>query len=234
MKKIIRVLKGVWSAIRLLRDPNRLDEVFKLVDAVVEPKHIQIFVDQISQDPEMKKRLSEKVRLGPIHLEALKALPAETFGNSFYRFIVENKLDPAAMPRLPDATDTAYVTAYYHETHDLFHVALGFDTSLPGELGVQAFYSAQSRSRHSILLLGLSFFNIIFKNYNIAEVDARFREIVRGWMLGKSSKLLFGVRWNELWARPLDEVRRELGIDLAYVNANMPKQPNGPLLNVAV
>jgi len=36
--------------------------------------------------------------------------------------------------------------------------------------------------------------------------------IVQGWQMGRAARPLFGARWNELWERPLEEVRRELGV----------------------
>ena len=42
---------------------------------------------------------------------------------------------------------------------------------------------------------------------------ARLDAIVRGYRLGQRAQPFFGVRWDELWARPLAEVRRELGVE---------------------
>jgi len=41
----------------------------------------------------------------------------------------------------------------------------------------------------------------------------RFDAIARGWDLGTRAKLLFGYRWRESFERPLEDVRRELGVD---------------------
>ena len=36
--------------------------------------------------------------------------------------------------------------------------------------------------------------------------------IVRGWSMGRAARPFFGVRWAELWSKPLADVRAELGV----------------------
>jgi ubiquinone biosynthesis protein Coq4 len=48
------------------------------------------------------------------------------------------------------------------------------------------------------------------------------RAIVRGWLLGKRSRPLFGMRWDDHLERPLDEVRRSLGLELDAIDAVLP------------
>jgi ubiquinone biosynthesis protein Coq4 len=45
------------------------------------------------------------------------------------------------------------------------------------------------------------------------EREARFDAIVKGWEMGRRARPLFGTRWDELWATPLSDVRRSLGIE---------------------
>jgi ubiquinone biosynthesis protein Coq4 len=48
------------------------------------------------------------------------------------------------------------------------------------------------------------------------------REIARGWLLGRRSRQLFGVRWDDYMAMPLAEVRAVLGIAVDAVDAVLP------------
>ena len=50
----------------------------------------------------------------------------------------------------------------------------------------------------------------------------RLREIARGWLLGRRSRPLFGVRWDDYLALPLDEVRARLGLEVEAVDAALP------------
>ena len=47
--------------------------------------------------------------------------------------------------------------------------------------------------------------------------------IVRGWLLGKRARPLFGVRWNELWVTPMENVRRGLAVDLVGIELELPQ-----------
>ena len=38
--------------------------------------------------------------------------------------------------------------------------------------------------------------------------------VVRGWIMGQQAQPLFGVPWNTLWEKPLEEIRTELNIRL--------------------
>jgi ubiquinone biosynthesis protein Coq4 len=49
--------------------------------------------------------------------------------------------------------------------------------------------------------------------YAMGERERRLEAITRGWQMGKSARTLFGVRWEELWNRPIADVRKLLGID---------------------
>jgi ubiquinone biosynthesis protein Coq4 len=40
------------------------------------------------------------------------------------------------------------------------------------------------------------------------------RAIVRGWLLGRRARALFGVDWAALWSSPLTDVRKMLRIEI--------------------
>src|SRR5262249_22453881 len=164
------------------------------------------------RDPEGARALEERPRIH-IDMAELAALPPGTLGRTFHDHMVTNNLDPAGLPRRPATDPVAYVSAHLFETHDVWHVVTRFDTDVAGELGLQAFYMAQLPSRLPPLLLATSFLNAVF--YDLDAVGARMAEIVRGWELGRAARPLFGVRWSEMWDRPLVEVRAALGINLA-------------------
>lgn len=129
-------------------------------------------------------------------------------------------LDPAALPSLRADDGHAYVRAHLYETHDVWHVLTGFATDVAGELGLQAFYVAQLPGRLAPALVAGGLVNMIL--FDFGARDARMRAIVRGWLLGKRARPLFGGRWAELWEEPLDEVRRRYGLDLGSVEAALP------------
>jgi ubiquinone biosynthesis protein Coq4 len=210
MKKTLRKVKAWLSALLLFRDPNRLNDVFVLEEATADTDVAAESARRALAHPAGARAAAERYRLPPIDLEALAALPEGTFGRVFSERMRAQGIDPAAIPRREAADDAEYVRAHLYETHDLWHVALGFDTDIPGELGVQAVYAAQVGGALAPLLVtgGLLQALVLARNDWPARVDA----VVRGWELGRRARPLFGVRWHELYAAPLTDVRAQLGL----------------------
>ncbi len=113
-------------------------------------------------------------------------------------------------------TDSDYTLAHLYETHDIHHVVAGFGTDVAGELGVQSLYTAQYTNRHALLLMAFGLINEVV--HNVGEQDQRMRAIVRGWLIGKTGRVLFGVDWKKMWHLPLTEVRAQLDIDLDAID----------------
>lgn len=199
---------GVAAALRLVRDPNRLPDVFLLDRAVATPDVLDKILARISAHPRAKQALEERRRMAPLRLDVLAQLPEGTLGRAVADFMRSRGLEPDAIPRR-DADDVAsYVRAHLYETHDVWHVVTGFDTDVAGELAVQAFYSAQvDGALPRILLIG-GLINARIEGG--ADWGRRLDAIASGWALGKSASPLFGVAWDDWWERPIVDVRREL------------------------
>jgi len=220
MKKRIRSLRGIVSMVRLVRDPDRLDEVFALADAMANDEILSQLAAAFAEDPRGARALVERPRIGRVDLQALRSLPEGTLGRTFAEHMIANGLDPAALPSLESHDAASFVRAHLYETHDVWHAVTGFKTDVAGELGLQAFGLAQFPSRLGALLIAGGLLHAAISRFD--DRDARMREIVRGWLLGKRARKLFGMRWGEMWSRPIDEIRRELGLDLAAIEAELP------------
>ena len=143
-------------------------------------------------------------------LDSLGVLPEGTLGRAVADFMRARGLDPASIPRHESDDEASYVRAHLYETHDVWHVVTGFDTDVAGELAVQAFYSAQLDGELPRLIVIGGLVNARLRGGD--DWGRRLDAISRGWTRGKAARPLFGVAWDELWARPLDEVRAGLGI----------------------
>jgi ubiquinone biosynthesis protein COQ4 len=212
----LTTLRLVRAVVRLVRDPRRLDEVFRIADSMESREIAARVEEEFRRDPAHVAALEARPRIGKISIGALVALPAPTLGRAFADFLLANELDPEDIEVNAVKTDFDFVRAHLRETHDVWHVATGFPTDVAGELGLQAFYLAQFRAPLAAMLLTVGMLNTLF--YAMDDRDARMRAIVRGWLLGKRARPLFGYRWAERWDRPLAEVRRELGLDLDDVD----------------
>lgn len=214
----LRMVKSFWT---LSQDPNRLDEVFAIADRGANLKVLAEVAAVGAKSEQGAKALREGTRLGEINLEKLRKLPEGTLGRVFAEHMIANKLDPNDIP-VPthEAGDVRYVKTHLRETHDIWHVVTGFNTDVAGEIGLQAFYLAQLPSRLSAVLISMAFLHLATKN--MTPRDTLMTEVMRGWAIGKKARPFFGYPWAEKWATPIEDVRKELGVDLALREAEIP------------
>jgi ubiquinone biosynthesis protein Coq4 len=206
--------RALYSFVDLVKHPEHLDRVFEISEALVQQR-VEVLAnmrEHFAKTPTGAEALSEKARLR-VDLGALSKLPAGTFGRTFADHMRRNGLDPAAIPTLPAGDELAFLRAHLYETHDVWHAVTGFDTDVAGELGLQAFYAAQAPGGLPLMLLAMGFLNTAL--YSMDDRERRLDAIARGWEMGRRAQPLFGVRWDRLWERPVDEVRRTLGV-VAY------------------
>ncbi|AKF07685.1 Coq4 family protein [Sandaracinus amylolyticus] len=236
MWKPLNSLLLVRAVLRLVRDPRRLDEVFRIADAMESAELAARVEEEFRRHPEHLDALRDRPRIGRIEVAKLAAMPEGSLGRAFADFLIDNQLDPEDIEVNAVHSDFDFVRAHLRETHDVWHVATGFPTDVAGELGLQAFYLAQFRAPLASMLLTVGMLNTLF--YAMDDRDARMRAISRGWLLGKRARSLFGYRWAERWERPLAEVRRELALDVDLVDETIeslvgPEQPTASELRAA-
>jgi ubiquinone biosynthesis protein COQ4 len=197
-----------YAALRLLRDPNRLDEVFAL-DRATPGRVRRMLVEVVSRHERGRRALDERPRMA-VDLEMLRALPEGTFGRAVAQFYDRNGLTPAAIPSVEAVDEASYVTAHLYETHDVWHVATGFGSDVAEELGLQAVYAAQLPGRLApILIAGGLVQAALWVQDDFAP---RLAAVARGYRMGRRCEPLFGVRWDEMWGVSLDTVRLRLGL----------------------
>ena len=106
-----------------------------------------------------------------------------------------------------------FLGTHIGETHDIWHVVTGCNTDKPGEVQLEAFYTAQ-------FLPSRLYLPLIAKNllktamYEVELAEQMMDGLVKGWMMGKRAKPLFGIQWNRLWEKSIEEVRASLEIDI--------------------
>jgi ubiquinone biosynthesis protein COQ4 len=99
--------------------------------------------------PEVESRLRDlAVPLPQIDLAALRQLSPGTFGRAYADHMDAKGLMPLVVSPsvVAELAGTDILAVRYAVLHDAFHVLLGFDTDLIGELGVWSFVSKQRYS----------------------------------------------------------------------------------------
>src|SRR4051812_4061595 len=126
MKNPLPKVRAMCSLIALVRDPNRIGEVFALADAVMDEAMLDAMLANISRHEQGRRALDERPRLGRIELSTLCAMPVGTLGRVYGDHMVKNGLDPATLPIRETTSPRAYILPHIYETHDVWHIVTGF------------------------------------------------------------------------------------------------------------
>jgi ubiquinone biosynthesis protein COQ4 len=92
------------------------------------------------------------------------------------------------------------------DSHDLWHVVTGYGRDLIGEASLLAFTYGQTRNR------GIGFI-VLVAYIRAGRVSPEPRAMIRGGLRrSKNASWLPSADWEALLERPLDEVRKTLGV----------------------
>lgn len=146
----------------------------------------------------------------PTDLNTLLALPSESFGHQWATFMQANHLNPHFFENLQEHDDRSYLINRLHDTHDMWHIILDFDTSEAGEAGMNAFTYAQSGSPTTCMLMVAKLVRAIG-----GSDENRFQmmtNICRGYQLGMTAQPFLAIAWEENWTTKLSDLRKLAGI----------------------
>ncbi|MEO0378511.1 MAG: Coq4 family protein [Cyanobacteria bacterium P01_A01_bin.17] len=145
--------------------------------------------------------------LPEITLDALRSKPAGSFGDSLAQFLQSNCIQPLILAEETriELQDSPILAIRYPILHDVFHVLLGFDTSLAGELGVWSFVAAQrySPAFDRAALIG-RWFTRLLTPWQWQRLQAYE---YKGRRLGGQAVCVIAQPLEEFWDMPLGEVR---------------------------
>lgn len=200
---------------KLIINPKDVSPIFK-GRTFRNHKSFQLALASLHADPECHALITARyLNPTPMDLDALAKLPEGTLGQVFAAHMRHYKLDVVFYPPLEDKEDDeiSYVRKRARETHDIHHVVLGFPATEPGEMMISAFYLAQNRIPLSALLLGFGFLYTILREPE--RIDEMVECLMTGWKMGKTAtRKVLGVKWEDYWETPIDEVRRMIGVTI--------------------
>lgn len=149
--------------------------------------------------------------------EGLLALPPGSLGREIGEWFAREEIGAeglalaAASARTqlgaaaPDGDDMQVFLTRLLNLHDVIHVLTGYDRDIRGELAVLAFTLAQTRNP------GIAY--IVLRALLHAGWRSEMGRLIRqGFRRGLRSEWLIDRDWEALLARPIDELRAELGI----------------------
>lgn len=205
----------LYAIYRYLQDPNQVESVLKLGNQLVSKDGLADYKDRYLQNPQVAEMIKTRYGNEAINIKSLAAFAEGTLGRAYFDFINSKKLNSDFYKNNTKqnfTNDSEYIVFRIRQTHDLWHVLTGFETTQQGEAGLIAFYYAQLRSPLSGLIVGLAFIHFLLKRPK--DLPSLFDEVTTGWVLGAQSKPLLPFKWEEHWGRGLDDIRKELNCNL--------------------
>ncbi|MCB9562334.1 MAG: ubiquinone biosynthesis protein [Kofleriaceae bacterium] len=200
-----------------LADPDDTQQAFRIADAL-SFDNPQRMLRRFRRTDSGARLLARRDDLLAVLTDRprLEAMPEGSLAHAYLRFLdgegitaaglVQASLDGVGATAADvDARDpVAYVRTRMRDTHDLWHTVTGYRGDLLGEAALLAFTFAQTGN------LGVGFLAGI--GVVLGGVPGARRFIAQGYARGRRATWMPPVDWVKLLPRPLDEVRRDLGI----------------------
>ena len=215
--------RRAWRAVRaLLADPDRTELAFEAVSAI-SARDFEGLFQRFIADPEGRRLYAERPSLLAALSDrgGLRALPDGSFGRAYAAFMDEAQLTADGLVEADLASEAAlgieereparhWFSERIRDMHDLWHVLSGYGRDEAGEAANLAFSYGQMPFRGIALILVAA---ALLEPHGNRFAWPRY--LVRAWRRGRRARSLTLARYEELLARPLEEVRHAFGIEPA-------------------
>lgn len=205
--------RGWLATLRALRaarrDPSRLGD-----SAILSSELLGV---QLSRDTRAAVELLCERRGGgllrpALDRHALRALPPGTFGRELVEFCEANRIPAITVSEFfaDDELRRISATVRYIVTHDMFHVLLGYDTSLPDEIGVTGFVVGQRYFPRAWLVFAFQcVFAVLLRPHHARRT---LTNLCRGYRTGRRAAMLLAEPLEDYLAEDLRHLQRRLGL----------------------
>lgn len=210
---------AAWRAMRtLLADPDDTAQVFHIVRALSGNSFEHLYQRTLA-DPSGARILDERRDILPIlqNREALRALPDGTLGHEYARFLDDEGLSADGLVEASEEEEDSthfvderarVLSRRLRDTHDIWHVAAGYQRDLFGEAALLAFTFAQGRNP------GIGFIVMIAMIKYLREGHPEALKLTwKAFLRGLRAESFICADWEGLFALPLTEVRRLLKVE---------------------
>lgn len=207
---ILSKLLIVKSSVSMLLGDNSLETVGELTYGLLETPSYDLVTRHLNQYPACAALIRDRY-IPPAHdLETLLTLPPDSLGYIYAAQMKKTGFDPNLHAGMTGKSDAEYVDLRLSQTHDLWHILTGFDTSLASEIGLQAFHLPQFPYPLATMLIATSLISTTLKEPEM--LPSLLEAIAQGFQMGKTAKPLFAQKWEEGWEKPLTQWQAELNI----------------------
>jgi ubiquinone biosynthesis protein COQ4 len=201
------------AIVRVLGDSTKTHEIHRAEEITGRPRYRRLLVE-MAGTPEGRRLMAERPELASdrVDYDHLRTLPHDTLGGAYAHHLDAHNLSAdyqAAATRHVDDPDMAYLMRRFRQTHDVWHTLLGMGVEGHEEVLIHWFTFGQLRLPVSALIM-------LFGSMKHLVLERRWNAIrhsmMEAYRAGRDAAPLMQVYWEDLWERPLDEVRRTYNV----------------------
>lgn len=209
--------------LKRVEDPQKygIPELNFLFWEVADEQVKQAYLEEFRNDPALKQFIEERYYPPEYDFDSLANLPENSLGYAYYHHLIDNGLSPklasnyrtfqenqdaaGMLKGMPEEMKYSLIRGF--QMHDIWHPLTGYDTTPLGEVALQAFTLAQKCNPYPAFWMSV----LTTRSTLLAPQMIRpyMDAISDGWQLGRRAKSLMPVHWEELFDRPLVELRQE-------------------------
>jgi ubiquinone biosynthesis protein COQ4 len=210
IKDSVRVSQAI---VRVLGDSTKTHEIHRVEEITGRPRYRRL-LRELSSTPDGRSLLARRPELSTRHVDYdyLRSLPVTTLGGAYVHHLDGNGITAdyqAAATRHVDDPDIAYLMRRFRQTHDVWHALLGLGIDGHEEVTIHWFTYGQLQLPVSALIM-------LFGTIKHVVLERRWNALRRGlydaYRAGVEAAPLIGVIWEDMWDRPLDEVRAKYAV----------------------
>lgn len=207
----LEYLTGFKAFITFAKDPGETDCVFDMSEGFRHTETFKKSMDYLRSIPEIQPLIAERYIGKTPDIEAMLKLPENSLGYVYASKMKAAGFDPEFYRKVNVEDDYSYLVLRLRQTHDIWHTITGFGADPAGELGLQGFTLAQTRTPLSVALMAGGILNALLTSPE--HLTAVINIIGKGYNMGIKAKPFPAQKWEEHWEKPLSEWRTELGIE---------------------
>ncbi|HEV7960022.1 MAG TPA: Coq4 family protein [Rhizomicrobium sp.] len=209
----LRPFEAMRAVRKLIASPGDTSQVFVIFRAM-RGRSGQRSFRRFVESPVGQAVLRERRDLFPLltDREGLGRLPPGSLGRIYLDFVEAENLSAQGLVEAsqewdndPQPADVELFRRRMRELHDVTHTVTGYGRDQLGELCLLTFMYRQQGNLGMLMIVAMAW----------SQVPREGRKAVReAWRNGKKARWLPGQDWEKLLAQPLDEIRRELCVEV--------------------
>ncbi len=208
--KLIQMMFIFKSFIAMLMGDESLKSVDDMLYGLLETPAFDLAAQHLKRDPACAQLIGDRY-IPPAHnLNQLLTYPENSLGYIYAKAMKKSGLTPNLHLGMTAESDAHYVELRLSQTHDIWHILTGFNTSGIGEIGLQAFHLPQFPYPLASMLIANSL--IASTLFDPTQLPSLLAAIGQGWRMGETAQSLFAQKWEEAWDKPLTQWQTELNI----------------------